>query len=202
MVWKPPGVKLCILVCLCLMFAACSSQRGRPKPLPKGKAPSLERETEKQLSKRPSRYRSRDRRWEDEAREARGFFLWPIEGTVTSGFGPRRGSFHDGVDIAAPRGTPVYAAAAGEVIFSDVLRGYGNIVILRHRKGYATVYAHNKRNLVKEGQRVRRGQRIAEVGQSGRATGPHLHFEIRRNNTTRDPLVFLPDDRRTVSRER
>jgi murein DD-endopeptidase MepM/ murein hydrolase activator NlpD len=125
-------------------------------------------------------------------------FSWPVEGPITSKFGPRNGSFHDGIDIAASLGTQVMAAADGKVIFSDVLRGYGNVVILRHPNGYLTVYAHNRANLVKEGQAVRQGDSIAEVGQSGRATGASLHFEVRKDNLARDPLRHLPQDRRTV----
>lgn len=128
-------------------------------------------------------------------------FSWPVEGPITSGFGPRNGSFHDGLDIAAPRGTAVLAAAEGQVIFSDVLRGYGNVVIVRHAGGYVTVYAHNQKNLAKEGQTVRRGEQLAEVGQSGRATGASLHFEVRKDNLARDPLRYLPQDRRTVRKE-
>jgi murein DD-endopeptidase MepM/ murein hydrolase activator NlpD len=128
-------------------------------------------------------------------------FSWPVEGEVTSGFGPRNGSFHDGVDIAAPRGTAVLAAGDGQVIFSDVMRGYGNVVIVRHPGGYVTVYAHNQENLVKEGQTVRRGEQLAEVGQSGRATGASLHFEVRKDNLARDPLRYLPEERRTVRQE-
>jgi murein DD-endopeptidase MepM/ murein hydrolase activator NlpD len=121
-----------------------------------------------------------------------------VEGEVTSGFGPRRGSFHDGIDISAPHGVPVVAAAAGRVIFSDEIRGYGKLVIIQHREGYITIYAHNRVNLVKEGQTVRQGQAVAEVGQSGRASGPHLHFEIRKDNLARNPLRYLPEDRRIV----
>lgn len=131
-----------------------------------------------------------------------GLLSWPVEGTVTSGFGPRNGSFHDGIDIAAPVGTPVVAAADGEVIFSDELRGYGKVVIIRHDAQYVTVYAHNRVNWVREGQFVRRGQRIAEVGQSGRTSGPSLHFEVRKNNLAQDPLRYLPYDRRTVRESR
>lgn len=127
-------------------------------------------------------------------------FIWPLEGAVTSRFGPRNGSFHDGVDIGAPMGTPVRVAADGRVIYSDVLRGYGNVIIVRHGQGYVTVYAHNKVNHVKEGEEVRQGQRIAEVGTSGRTTGPSLHFEVRKDNLARDPLRYLPQDGRLVQR--
>jgi lipoprotein NlpD len=120
-------------------------------------------------------------------------FSWPVaSGQLSSGFGPRGRSFHDGIDIAAPVGTPVVAAAAGEVIYSDTLPGYGNVIIVRHQRGYATVYAHNQENRVHNGARVGRGQRIGSVGETGRTTGPNLHFEIRRDNIARNPLYYLP----------
>jgi murein DD-endopeptidase MepM/ murein hydrolase activator NlpD len=119
-------------------------------------------------------------------------FLWPVSGTINSGYGPRGPSFHDGIDIAAPEGTPVQAMERGEVIYSDQLRGYGNIVIIRHPIGLVSVYAHNQVNLVREGQQVSKGEVIAKVGSTGRVTGPHLHLEIRRNNTAQDPLRYLP----------
>lgn len=124
-------------------------------------------------------------------------FRWPVPyGTVTSGFGPRNGSFHDGIDISAPIGAAVRAAADGEVAYCASLPGYGKVIILRHGAGYATIYAHNERQSVREGQRVRRGQLIATVGRSGRTTGPNLHFEIRRNNVAQDPLDFLPSSQK------
>lgn len=120
-------------------------------------------------------------------------FVWPVErGRLTSGFGPRGSAHHDGVDIAAPRGLPIVAAAPGEVIYAGRLRGYGNVVIVDHDGGYASVYAHNERNLVQVGTDVGEGERIATVGQSGQASGPHLHFEIRKDNVARDPLRYLP----------
>jgi murein DD-endopeptidase MepM/ murein hydrolase activator NlpD len=119
-------------------------------------------------------------------------FVWPINGTINSAYGPRGSSFHDGIDIAAPHGTPIRAIESGEVIFSDTLRGYGNIVILQHSGGFVSVYAHNESNLVRSGQQVSRGEIIARVGSTGRVTGPHLHFEIRRNNRPLDPLSYMP----------
>jgi murein DD-endopeptidase MepM/ murein hydrolase activator NlpD len=119
-------------------------------------------------------------------------FLWPVQGTINSGFGPRGLSFHDGIDIAAPEGTPIKAIEDGEVIYSNDLRGYGNMVILRHAGGFVSVYAHNESNLVREGQSVVRGEIVARVGSTGRVSGPHLHFEIRKNNAAQDPLRYLP----------
>jgi len=118
--------------------------------------------------------------------------LWPVSGSINSPFGPRGASFHDGVDIAATEGTPIQAIERGEVVYSDQLRGYGNIVIIRHAGGLASVYAHNQVNFVREGQSVERGEVIAKVGSTGRVTGPHLHFEIRKFNTAQDPLRYLP----------
>jgi len=118
--------------------------------------------------------------------------LWPVSGTINSPFGARGASFHDGVDIAATEGTPIQAIDRGDVVYSDQLRGYGNIVIIRHAGGLASVYAHNQINLVREGQSVERGDVIAKVGSTGRVTGPHLHFEIRKFNTAQDPLRYLP----------
>jgi murein DD-endopeptidase MepM/ murein hydrolase activator NlpD len=119
---------------------------------------------------------------------------WPIKaGRTTSGFGPRWGRMHRGLDVAAPIGTPVLAAADGKVIYSDnKQRGYGNLVIIQHSTGLITVYAHNRRNLVDEGKRVRQGAKIAELGNTGRSTGPHLHFEVRVDGKAADPIKYLP----------
>jgi murein DD-endopeptidase MepM/ murein hydrolase activator NlpD len=119
-------------------------------------------------------------------------FAWPLwSGTVTSGFGMRHGTMHDGVDIAAPVGTVVHAADPGTVVFVGKLNGYGNTVIVRHSDNYVTVYGHNSRILVSEGSSVARGQNIAEVGTSGRTTGPNLHFEVRYDNHAYNPLSYL-----------
>jgi murein DD-endopeptidase MepM/ murein hydrolase activator NlpD len=126
-------------------------------------------------------------------RESRQF-QWPVaQGVVSSGFGIRNGAMHSGVDISAPAGTPVLAADSGVVIFSGTLHGYGNTVIIRHDDEYATVYAHNERNLVSEGTRVVAGQQIGEIGRSGHTTGANLHFEVRRDNVARNPLAYLPE---------
>jgi murein DD-endopeptidase MepM/ murein hydrolase activator NlpD len=119
-------------------------------------------------------------------------FAWPVwSGTVTSGFGMRHGTMHDGVDIAAPVGTAVRAADSGTVVFAGRLNGYGDTVIIRHSDNYVTVYGHNSRILVSEGSPVTRGQTIAEVGTSGRTTGPNLHFEVRYDNHAYNPLSYL-----------
>ena len=121
-------------------------------------------------------------------------FGWPVsDGTVSSGFGIRNGSMHEGIDVSAPVGSPIRAADSGVVIFSGVLHGYGDVVIISHNDGYATVYGHNEVNLVKEGAHVARGQVIAKIGTSGRTTGANLHFEVRHDNVARNPLAYLPE---------
>jgi len=119
-------------------------------------------------------------------------FAWPLQGVLTSRYGWRRSRMHEGIDIAARSGTQVHAAEEGHVIYASRLGGYGNVVVVRHSKLYETVYAHNRRFRVEKGARVRKGDVIAEVGSTGNATAPHLHFEIRRHDDPRDPLLFLP----------
>ncbi len=117
---------------------------------------------------------------------------WPIDGgTVSSRYGRRGRRHHDGIDISSPIGTRVLAAADGVVVYAAALRGYGRMIIVRHPRGYDTVYAHNARHFVERGARVRRGQAIASVGRTGRTTGPNLHFEVRKDNVAHDPLRFL-----------
>lgn len=119
---------------------------------------------------------------------------WPVaQPRLTSRFGARWGKPHEGIDMAAPIGTPVFAAAAGSVIYAgDEVRGYGNMVVVKHADDLSTVYAHNSVLLVRTGDSVEAGQEIARVGDTGRATAPHLHFEVRRRDTPQDPLQFLP----------
>ncbi len=119
--------------------------------------------------------------------------IWPVRGKPGSRFGGRNGRGHDGLDIPAREGTPIVAAAAGRVIHSGSdLGDYGRVVILKHAGHYSTVYAHNRRNRVDKGDFVEKGQVIGEVGSSGNASGPHVHFEVRRDRKPMDPLLFLP----------
>jgi murein DD-endopeptidase MepM/ murein hydrolase activator NlpD len=121
-----------------------------------------------------------------------GRLAWPLKGVLYGRYGVRAGRRHDGIDLAAPEGTTIGAAAAGTVIFAGEQSGYGSIVILRHDDGLVTLYAHCSAVLVEEGARVTRGQPIARVGQTGRTSGPHLHFEVREGTRPRNPLLFLP----------
>ena len=117
---------------------------------------------------------------------------WPLRGVLYGRFGVRGGARHDGIDIAAPEGTPISAAADGIAIYVGEQSGYGQVVILRHEDGLVTVYAHASAVLVREGARVVRGQPVARVGQTGRTTGPHLHFEVREGTRPKNPLLYLP----------
>ena len=115
-----------------------------------------------------------------------------MEGRLEDGFDETEGRRHMGIDISSPAGTAIKASGSGKVIYSgNTIRGYGNLIILRHSEEFVTIYGHNEVNLVEEGEWVERGQVIGKVGQTGRATGPHLHFEIRKNNRAVDPLLFL-----------
>lgn len=122
---------------------------------------------------------------------ATGTFINPTRGRLTSGFGTRWGRRHEGIDIANSTGTSITAADAGQVSFAAYNGSYGNLVIINHENGYQTYYAHASRILVKKGDRVFKGQEIAKVGSTGNSTGPHLHFEVRKNGTPINPLQFV-----------
>ncbi len=120
-------------------------------------------------------------------------FLWPVAGKVVLGYGPKEGGLHnDGINIAAPRGAPVRAAEDGVVAYAgNELRGYGNLLLVRHAGGWTTAYAHNEKMLVRRGDTVRRGQVIAHVGSTGSVTTPQSHFELRRGARAIDPVGSL-----------
>jgi murein DD-endopeptidase MepM/ murein hydrolase activator NlpD len=118
-------------------------------------------------------------------------FIWPVNGSVTSGFGWRWGRMHEGVDIAVPSGTPVVAVASGTVAHAGWLGGYGNLVVVDHGNGLATAYAHNSSIVTGVGTSVGQGQTLAYSGSTGDSTGPHVHFEVRVNGSAVDPLGYL-----------
>jgi len=158
-----------------------SSQDNPKRPVPKKKS----------VRKRPAKKTSKNKR-----APVKNYLRWPVKGTLTSTFGKRGGRKHDGIDIGAPKGTPVYAAQSGQVVFSDWgPTGYGLMVIIKHKHHLTTVYAHNSKNWVRKNAWVKRGQKIASIGKTGRATGPHLHFEVRNDTQPRNPLKYLPTKR-------
>ena len=120
-------------------------------------------------------------------------FRWPVRGKVITSYGAKtNGKSNDGINVAVPEGTPVKAAEDGVVAYSgNELKGYGNLVLVRHSNGYVTAYAHASELLVKRGETIKRGQVIAKSGQSGEVASPQLHFEIRKGSSPVDPLQFL-----------
>jgi murein DD-endopeptidase MepM/ murein hydrolase activator NlpD len=124
-------------------------------------------------------------------RRGSGNFIWPVNGSVSSPFGQRWGRLHAGIDISAPTGTPIRAAASGRVILMGPTGGYGNYTCVGHGGGISTCYAHQSRYGTSNGASVRQGQVIGYVGNTGNSTGPHLHFEVRVNGSPTDPLGYL-----------
>ncbi len=125
-------------------------------------------------------------------RISRRGFIWPFRGQITSPYGPRWGGFHTGIDINCETGHRIVAAKSGRVIAAEWGGGYGKMVIIDHGNGVSTLYAHNSRLYVSQGQRVDRGQRVAACGETGHAYGDHLHFEVRINGDHTNPRPFLP----------
>jgi murein DD-endopeptidase MepM/ murein hydrolase activator NlpD len=127
-----------------------------------------------------------------------GTFRWPTSGRITSTFGGRKSpggigsTNHKGIDIAAAKGTPVYAADGGTVTYAGWMSGYGYLVRINHGNGYETYYGHNSALTVSVGEHVYKGQQIAKVGSTGNSTGNHCHFEIRYNGVAKNPLNYLP----------
>jgi murein DD-endopeptidase MepM/ murein hydrolase activator NlpD len=128
-----------------------------------------------------------------EATGALPTFRWPVRGRVIAAYGAKtNGKVNDGINVAVPEGTPVKAAEDGVVAYAgNELKGYGNLILVRHANGYVTAYAHASELLVKRGDSIKRGQVIAKSGQSGEVASPQLHFEIRKGSTPVDPLQFL-----------
>ena len=120
-------------------------------------------------------------------------FRWPVRGRVITGFGAKtNGAANDGINVAVPEGTSVKAAEDGVVAYAgNELKGYGNLVLVRHSNGFVTAYAHASDIAVKRGDQVKRGQIIARAGQTGSVSSPQLHFEIRKGSTPVDPTQYL-----------
>lgn len=125
------------------------------------------------------------------AADASTFLASPSRGTVSSSFGMRWGRMHEGLDIAADLGTPIYAALDGTVTYAGWASGYGKLIKLKHKDGIETYYGHCNKLLVSQGQNVKKGEKIGEVGSTGNSTGPHLHFEVRVNGVPNDPAPYL-----------
>jgi murein DD-endopeptidase MepM/ murein hydrolase activator NlpD len=148
------------------------------------------------------------RRWGHDRRTPMQPSLWPINGMLLSSYGRRmdpfsgEGAYHTGVDLKAPTGTPVRAAADGVVLRAEQYGGYGRLVILDHGNGIQTYYAHLSRFAVRPGQEIRRGETVGQVGSSGRATAPHLHYEVRLGGTAVNPQRYLKNSTVQVAQQK
>ena len=118
-------------------------------------------------------------------------FMYPINTRITSYYGPRWGRMHEGIDFAAPMGSPIRAVSSGRVVYSGWATGYGYVVIVQHQRGLRTLYAHNSKLLVREGESVGKGEVISRSGNTGNSTGPHLHFEVQVNGRPENPLDYI-----------
>jgi len=166
-----------------------AAKPGAPRP----KAPSKNASTGKGGKPGSSSSAARNAAREEAKRSSQLAFRWPLaKPNLTSRFGRRRGRPHEGIDLGARRGTAIRAAESGKVIHSGWLGDYGRVVIVKHAGHYSTVYAHANKLYVRKGEFVDRGDRIAEVGTTGKTTGPHLHFELRKREVAQDPMLYLP----------
>lgn len=170
-------------------LVAKASQKSVPQPQADEKeTPLTVKNTPQKPSKGVARKSAKIPYWQSGKK-----FNWPVKGTVISNFGINaKGQQNDGINIRAKAGTPVRAAEAGVVGYaSNGLKGYGNLVLIRHKSGWLTAYAHNQKLLVKKGQTVKKGQNIALVGQTGNVKSPQLHFEIRYKTKVVNPKNYL-----------
>ncbi|MBI2267462.1 MAG: M23 family metallopeptidase [Armatimonadetes bacterium] len=187
-----------ILVLLCLLAVLPSlAFAGEPSPITYETQTFGDEHTQASSDAAPVRIQEMD--WllasdfpdSPKKKKAKPAMLRPLNGTLTSHFGPRWGRMHQGIDLAAPTGTMIQASQSGTVTFSGKLPGYGNIVEITHSEGLVTRYAHNEENFVGLGESVEKGQIIGIVGCTGRSTGPHLHFEVRKNGRAVNPVYFI-----------
>ena len=172
-------------------FSSDDEKSWFSKYLNKKAKPSPEKTYKKDFSKAEKSIKKDS--YEKPASSWNGKFIWPVKGKVISGFGAKKGGiYNDGINIKASEGSNVKAAADGRVIYAgSELRGYGNMVIIRHDDGWITAYAHQRKNSVKKGQWVKKGQVIGQVGSSGNVDRPQLHFAIRKGRKVEDPKKFL-----------
>jgi murein DD-endopeptidase MepM/ murein hydrolase activator NlpD len=173
------------------MVAAAPPQVAQPRTVPAEKVAALPAQTVRMATHEPATTETAASG--AEAAGAIPSFRWPVHGRVIAAFGPKpNGGQNDGINLAVPEGTPIKAAEDGVVAYAgNELKGYGNLVLIRHANGYVSAYANARELLVKRGDSIKRGQVIANAGQTGNVTSPQLHFEIRKGSTPVDPTKFL-----------
>ena len=196
-----------------LAMGPTASEPGQPGPAHSPKGGLLaSSENPKALNSRLDKLTAEATRQEQSLQELTAYFqdqksllasvpaTWPARGWVTSDFGQRLDPYtadrvmHTGLDIAAEHGKPVYAPSDGIVVFAGPEGGYGNVIVIDHGYGIKSRYGHLAQMLVKAGERVKRGQQVASIGNTGRSTGPHLHYEVRVNGVPQNPRKFILDD--------
>lgn len=216
---RSPWISAAVLLALCVFLQGCSTpralssgrmgffdalaSRGSPRKLER--YPAVEKDSVVERSPdRSNEYATIESTDDPKIKKVRHLvqgWRWPLEHVkVTSDFGERGSSFHEGVDLAAPVGTPVYATESGKIVFAGSrIRGYGKMLVMKHAgSGLLSVYAHLSQYKVKTGQNVKKGQKIALSGKTGRVSGPHLHFEIRRGVVSYDPRYLLAPTRKAL----
>ncbi len=175
------------------LLVGCSSKQIAITPAAEQRRPNAAPETtDTELAKNPSAAESTT---SESPKPGVAYFQWPVDqARLSRGFNPRLKKPHWGIDLAAPKGTPILAAHDGVVIYTGrEFRGFGKMVMIEGGKGWATLYAHFSKITAHEGQRVQRGDVIGEMGRTGHATGNHLHFEVRSQQGPVDPLDYLPN---------
>jgi len=201
--------RFCLPIGVLILETSCSSARFSPnRPVSNRKMGLFDRWAKSPTPTQPSRpipssqsVVVRQAAPELSARSLGLGFSWPLKQVeITSHFGKRGRDFHEGIDLRAQTGTPVFAAKGGVVLYAaSRIRGYGNMIVIRHLGKFNTIYAHNSKILVERGQRVKQDQQIAISGATGHVTGPHLHFEIRKGIAAVNPVGFLPKPERKLS---
>jgi murein DD-endopeptidase MepM/ murein hydrolase activator NlpD len=177
-----------------LIFSACTtSSGGYRRPSFIENKPLMAEENDENLLQEPLKIQLEEKA--PELKMTKSFFDWPVDqAKLTRGFLPNKKKPHLGIDLAGPKGTPILAAHDGVVIYTGRgFKGYGKMLMIEGKDGWATLYAHFSKILVSEGDTVKQGQLIGEMGRTGRATGTHLHFEVRNLRGPVDPLHYLPN---------
>lgn len=171
--------------------SAGETQPATPVKTAKQKSSVSEKDKTKTTVKNNESSKTRTQTVASRGTSSRGF-IWPVTGRISSQYGQRNGRLHKGIDIAVPVGTKVKATKVGTVIYSGWVSGYGNTIMVDHGNGLVTLYGHNSKLLVTWGDKVKQGQAVALSGNTGRSTGPHLHFEIQVNGKAVNPKPYLP----------
>lgn len=191
---------LCVLILGVMLAGPSCVSRGASEKTKERHPNSIGATTDSESEFSPNETQKnplRDLNFKNHLQHDQVFFDWPVDrARLTRGFLPKKRKPHLGIDLASARGTPVFSAAQGRVVYAGRdFRGYGRMVLIESKNEWATLYAHLDKIYVNEGQSVQIGETIGSMGRTGRATGTHLHFELRKNKAPVNPLVYLPSSR-------